>query len=105
MWTLISGRHGSTSPTRTPYGDLEDLIVFRIDATFVESHSNKDLCAGNFKGGYGFHPLTAWCDNTGECLAIIPRAGNAGSNTAARSYCDHRCHDRRDPEKSTATDC
>ncbi|UQX10734.1 transposase [Candidatus Mycobacterium methanotrophicum] len=25
----------------------------------------------------------AWCDNTGELLAIIARAGNAGSNTAA----------------------
>ena len=25
----------------------------------------------------------ARCDNTGELLAIIPRAGNAGSNTAA----------------------
>ncbi|MGH3633036.1 MAG: transposase [Mycobacterium sp.] len=35
------------------------------------------------KGGFGFHPLTAWCDNTGECLAIITRGGNAGSNTAA----------------------
>ena len=33
--------------------------------------------------GYGFHPLLAWCDNTGELLAVIPRAGNAGSNTAA----------------------
>ena len=25
----------------------------------------------------------AWCDNSGELLAIIPRSGNAGSNTAA----------------------
>lgn len=83
VWTLISGRHGSIPPTRTAYGNIEDLIVIRIDATLVDSYSEKDLCAGNFKGGYGFHPLTAWCDNTGECLAIIPRAGNAGSNTAA----------------------
>ena len=27
--------------------------------------------------------MTAWCDNTGELLAIIPRTGSAGSNTAA----------------------
>ena len=27
--------------------------------------------------------MMAWCDNTGELLAIIARPGNAGSNTAA----------------------
>jgi hypothetical protein len=32
---------------------------------------------------YGHHPLTAWCDNTGESLAFRLRLGNAGSNTAA----------------------
>ena len=31
----------------------------------------------------GHHPLTAWCDNTGESLAVLLRPGNAGSNTAA----------------------
>lgn len=59
------------------------MIGIRIDATLVNSYSDKDSAAGNFKGGYGFHPLTAWCDNTGEALAIIPRGGNAGSNTAS----------------------
>src|SRR3954453_16957226 len=32
---------------------------------------------------YGHHPLAAWCDNTGEVLALLLRPGNAGSNTAA----------------------
>jgi DDE family transposase len=32
---------------------------------------------------FGHHPLTAWCDNTGELLAVLLRPGNAGSNTAA----------------------
>jgi hypothetical protein len=27
--------------------------------------------------------LTAWCDNTDESLAFLPRPGNAGSNTAS----------------------
>ena len=31
----------------------------------------------------GHHPLTAWCDNTGESLAFRLRPGNAGSNTAS----------------------
>jgi hypothetical protein len=38
---------------------------------------------GTFKGGYGFHPLLAYCDETGEALAGLLRPGNAGSNTAA----------------------
>jgi Transposase DDE domain group 1 len=54
-----------------------------FDATLVTAHSDKELAAANFKGGYGFHPLTAWLDNTGEALAAVLRAGNAGSNTAA----------------------
>ena len=36
------------------------------------------------KGGWGFHPLMAWCDNSGELLAIIARPGDADSNTALR---------------------
>ncbi len=47
------------------------------------SHSEKEGAAGNYKGGYGFHPLMAYCDETGEALAAILLPGNAGSNTAA----------------------
>ena len=54
-----------------------------VDATLVTAHSDKESAAANFKGGYGFHPLTAWLDNTGEGLAAILRPGNAGANTAA----------------------
>jgi hypothetical protein len=82
VWELIAARHGQIPPARTCYGDLGPVIVIRIDATLVTAHSDKECAAGNFKGGYGFHPLTAWCDNTGELLAIIARKGNAGSNTA-----------------------
>jgi hypothetical protein len=83
VWALIEARHGAIPPSRTGYGDLGAVIVIRIDASLVPSHSDKQHAAGNFKGGYGFHPLTAWCDNSGELLAVICRPGNAGSNTAA----------------------
>jgi hypothetical protein len=53
-----------------------------FDATLVTAHSDKESAAPNFKGGYGFHPLTAWLDNTDEALAAVLRPGNAGSNTA-----------------------
>jgi hypothetical protein len=39
--------------------------------------------AGHYKGGFGFHPLTSWCSNIGDALAVMQRPGNAGSFTAA----------------------
>jgi hypothetical protein len=51
--------------------------------TLVASHSEKEGAAGTFKGGYGFDPFMAYCDETSEALAAILRPGNAGSNTAA----------------------
>ena len=53
-----------------------------IDATLLTAHSDKELAAGNYKHGYGFHPLGCWLDETGEALAAILRPGNSGSNTA-----------------------
>ena len=83
VWEAIAARHGRIPPAPTCYGDLGGTIVIRIDASLIDSHSDKQRAAGTFKGGWGFHPLMAWCDNSGELLAIIPRSGNAGSNTAA----------------------
>ena len=59
------------------------FYVIDIDATLVDSHSDKQAAAGTYKGGYGFHPLMAYLDATGEALAGMLRPGNAGSNTAA----------------------
>jgi hypothetical protein len=63
-------------------GARPDTITFNIDATLLTAHSDKELAAGNYKHGYGFHPLGCWLDETGEPLAAILRPGNAGSNTA-----------------------
>ena len=49
----------------------------------ITAHSGKEKAAGNYKHGYGFHPLGAYADETREALAMLLRAGNAGSNTAA----------------------
>ena len=46
-------------------------------------HSEKEGAAGTFKRGYGFHPMLAYADETGEALAGELRPGNAGANTAA----------------------
>jgi hypothetical protein len=58
-------------------------IVIDIDATLITAHSEKDGAAGTFKGGFGFHPLLGYLDETREALAGVLRPGNAGANTAA----------------------
>ncbi len=64
------------------HGAPESLTI-DVDATLVTAHSEKEKAAGNYKGGYGFHPLLAYADETREALGALLRAGNAGSNTAA----------------------
>ena len=83
VWSLIIDRHGRIPPSRVADVDLGKTVVIRMDATIQVAHSDKEGAAGTFKGSYGHHPLAAWCDNTGEALALMLRPGNAGSNTAA----------------------
>jgi hypothetical protein len=64
-------------------GARPDRIVIDIDATLITSHSEKDGATGTFRGGFGFHPLLAYLDQTREALAGVLRPGHAGANTAA----------------------
>ena len=63
-------------------GARPGTITLDIDATLLTAHSEKDQAAGNYKHGYGFHPIGCWLAETGEALAAVLRPGNAGSNTA-----------------------
>jgi hypothetical protein len=58
-------------------------LTIDLDATLITAHSEKDRAAGTFKGGYGFAPMLAYADETGEALAGKLRPGNAGPNNAA----------------------
>jgi Transposase DDE domain group 1 len=58
-------------------------LCIDMDATLITAHSDKEGAAPTFKMGYGFHPLGAWLANTTECLAMLLRPGNAGSNTCS----------------------
>ena len=62
-------------------------VTVDIDATIVTACSEKEHAAATWKKTYGHHPLTVFADHgpggTGEALAVVLRAGNAGSNTAA----------------------
>jgi hypothetical protein len=57
-------------------------LTLDVDATLITAHSEKEQAAGNYKGGYGFHPLQVYLDETREALGGLLRPGNAGSNTA-----------------------
>jgi hypothetical protein len=83
VWAQIVARHGGIPASRVADRDLAATIVIRLDATLVIAHSDKELASGTFKGTWGHHPLTAWCDNTSENLAVKLRTGSAGSNTVA----------------------
>ena len=65
---------------------LTGWLVIDMDATLVTASSDKEGAAPTWKKGYGFHPLAAWCANTRECLHMLLRPGNAGSNT----FTDHK---------------
>jgi hypothetical protein len=57
--------------------------VLDLDATLICAHSDKQEARGNFKGGFGFHPLLCYLDASEEALTGMLRSGNAGANTAA----------------------
>lgn len=64
-------------------GARPQTITLDFDAQLLECHSEKEGAAPHRKGGFGFHPLHCFLDETGEQLAGRLRPGNAGSNTAA----------------------
>jgi hypothetical protein len=82
-WLARGELTGRELPGSRAAGKTIDQVVIDLDATLVTAHSDKEGAKGNFKGGFGYHPLGAWLDNTGEALAAVLRPGNAGSNTAA----------------------
>ena len=63
-------------------GAKPERIVLDLDATLICSHSDKEDAAGNYKGGFGFHPMLCYLDESQEAPAGILRPGNAGANTA-----------------------
>jgi hypothetical protein len=64
-------------------GARPEKLILDVDATLVGSHSDKEHARGNYKGGYGFHPMLCYLDDSDGALDGILRPGNAGSNTGA----------------------
>jgi hypothetical protein len=64
-------------------GAAPDEVVIDIDGTLVDAHSDKQDATPTYKRGFGFYPILAYLDATGEGLAGLLRPGRAGSNDAA----------------------
>jgi hypothetical protein len=64
-------------------GAAPDEIVIDIDGTLLDAHSDKQDATPTYKRGFGFYPILAYLDATGEALAGRLRPGRAGSNNAA----------------------
>jgi hypothetical protein len=83
---MLDALRAAHASARKRFWDLHGApgrLTIDVDATLITSHSEKEKAAGNYKHGYGFHPLAAYADESREALAMILRPGNAGSNTAA----------------------
>ena len=67
--------------------DAGGTVTVDLDGVLVIAHSDKEDAALTWKRTYGHHPLMGFVDHgpsgTGEPVAALLRAGNAGSNTAA----------------------
>ena len=76
-----------------------------LDGHIVVCHSEKDQAAPTFKHTFGYHPVLAFCDNTGEFLAATLRPGNAGSNTAADTTPDPAASTQRTTDRLSTSRC
>ncbi|WP_327045247.1 transposase [Microbispora sp. NBC_01189] len=80
IWNLLA-----TRPQGFPWVSVaghawDGWTVIDVDASLVESHSEKEGAAPTYKKHvFGLHPILVTCANTGEILAILLRPGNAGS--------------------------
>jgi hypothetical protein len=62
---------------------LAKIATARAAAREVAWAQRAETTGAAFDHSFGYHPMLACCDNTGELLAAQLRPGNAGSNTAA----------------------
>ena len=77
------GGTGAGSPGGLGGGMDPGFYVIDIDGTLIDAHSEKEEATATYKHGFGFYPLVAYLDATGEALAALLRRGNVGSGTAA----------------------
>jgi hypothetical protein len=84
VWARLAERPDGFPWVRVAGYTWHGWIVLDVDASLVESHSDKEGAAPTYKKHiFGLHPIIVSCANTDEVLAVLLRKGNAGSNTVA----------------------
>jgi len=81
-WALLAVRPQGFPWLRVAGRELTGVTVVDLDASIVFAASEKENAQPTYKGGVGFCPNLATCDNTDDMLAIDPRPGGATSNCA-----------------------
>ncbi len=82
-WGLLAARPEGFPWLRVAGRELSGVTVVDLAASVVFASSDKENAAPTYKGGIGFCPNLATCDNTDDMLAIDPRPGGATSNCVA----------------------
>ena len=75
-WTARGGLTGSELPGSRAAGKTISEVVIDLDATLVTAHSDKEDAKGNFKGGFGHHPLSG--NSSGGVAARLVGSQGAG---------------------------
>lgn len=82
-WGLLAARPQGFPWLRVAGRELTGVTVIDLDASVVQAGSSaKENARATYKGGVGFVPNLATCDNVDDVLVIDPRPGNATSNDA-----------------------
>lgn len=83
-WGMLAARPEGFPWLKVAGRELTGITVIDLDASVVHAGSDtKENARPTYKGGVGFVPNLATCDNVDDVLVIDPRPGNATSNDAA----------------------
>ena len=84
VWAALAARLEGFPWLKVAGHTWDGWIVLDVDASLIESHSDKQGAEPTFKKHiFGLHPIVVSVANTGEVLTVLLRKGNAGSNTVA----------------------
>ena len=77
---LLDALRAAHAKARERFWELHgapERLTIDVDATLITAHSEKENAAGTYKGGYGFHPLAVYADETREagCAAAARQRG------------------------------
>jgi hypothetical protein len=82
VWARLAARPDGFPWVEVAGQTWQGWIILDVDASLVESHSDKEGAAPTYKKHiFGLHPILVSVANTDEVLAVLLRNGNAGSNT------------------------